>query len=162
MKTDWKALAAGIVSLAAILTLSAGTASAGWRSYAYKHGAGSYIEKYVDPHVTEDNRYKGNKHDKWSGKYYNTKTGKWTGKTYDGEWGGKTTSGQTAAGKPKKQVAAKAYVAKPAKVAPVMAPAAATVEAEQNGAAMAPTSGSGTPAGPPSELYGPPAPGDVQ
>lgn len=76
---------AGLVSLVAASSLMGSRAEAGWRDYAYKHGAGSYIEKYVDKHVTEDNRYKGSKNDKWSGKSYDRKSNKWTGKTVEDE-----------------------------------------------------------------------------
>lgn len=97
MTLDMKTAAAGLLALAGMLTLPLGTAEArSWRSYAHQYGGGYYVDKYASKYVGEDKNghtyYKGSKHDKWSGEYYNNKTGKWTGKTYDGEWGGKSSS----------------------------------------------------------------------
>ena len=97
MNMNIKAAAVGAVALAGMLTLPFSAAEAKtWRQWANQYGGGYYVDKYANDYVGEDKNgktyYKGSKHDKYSGEYYNNKTGKWTGKKdYNGEWGGKSS-----------------------------------------------------------------------
>jgi hypothetical protein len=98
MTTLERTLQGALIALVATIALPAGAAEAGWRDYAYKHGAGYYIEKYVDKYVTEDNRYKGSKRTKTA------KSGNSSGGTKSASKSGKSST-QTASlesGKPYK------------------------------------------------------------
>jgi hypothetical protein len=174
MKLNPKAAAAALLALAGTLALPFGAANAGWRDYAFKHGAGYYVEKYADKYVTEDNRYKGSKHDKWSGEYYDTKTGKWTGKKHDGEYSSKSsksTKTNTASVKPH---TTKKYAAKPGSTTVSTTTAASAPKVKSTTSAVkkppvgevseAPAlaqSDLQTSAGPETEMYGPPMPAEL-
>ena len=76
MRFNMKAAAAGLLALAGMLTLPFSAAEAkSWRAWANQYGGGYYVDKYADKYVAEDKNgktyYKGTKHDKWSGEYYN-------------------------------------------------------------------------------------------
>jgi hypothetical protein len=140
------ALAAGLAALAAAVSAPYGAAEAGWRDHAYKHGAGFYIETYVDDYVTKDNRYKGSKHDKTSAKYYDKKTGKWTGEGYDGERRGKSAS------------------AKPKSTKIVRSAGSGTTSAQKSAAKTSAYAASGASAyaAGEGEVYGPPMPKELE
>lgn len=138
-----KGAAAALVAMAGALSAGTGAAEAGWRDHAKKHGAGFYVEKYADQYVTQDNKYKGSKHDTHSGEYYNTKTGKWTGKKYDGEYSSSSEQGNKAS--PKKAGASAASLQKK----PGKKPTVVSEAASQAGAFSA------------GEAYGPPMPEEL-
>lgn len=147
-----KAAAAALLALAGSFSAGSGAAEAGWRDHARKHGAGFYVEKYADQYVTQDNKYKGSKHDKHSGEYYNTKTGKWTGKKYDGEYSSNE--------QPRKNVAAKKSGTPVAAVQ--KKPSAASKSVAQNpGRAVVSEAVPQSSAYSSGEVYGPPMPEEL-
>ncbi len=132
MNMNIKAAAAGALALAGMLTLPFSAAEAKtWRQWANQYGGGSYVDKYANDYVGEDKNgktyYKGSKHDKYSGEYYNNKTGKWTGKKdYDGEYGGKSSKEYSSNSSKSKSSTASAGSAKPTAAKTVSAKPAAT------------------------------------
>lgn len=174
MTLKLKAAAAATLALAGTLALPSGAANAGWRDYASKHGAGYYVEKYADKYVTEDNKYKGSKNDKWSGEYYDSKTGKWTGKKHNDEYSSKSSKSSksnTASVKPR---STKTYAAKTSNkpVAASTVAASSKVKSSANTAKRVPVgevteapalsqSDLQAGAGPEAEFYGPPMPAEM-